>query len=195
MTYVKERIPNAFRTVNSAEFCANNACNGFDFASRSQPPVERAAHQALAREKTLPKSASDTTPTAIMAGPGSIIRCARKRSRFRARERRQSGGRGNAERNCLSPAPVRGRWVIDPSPAMITTPTPIPGMPRERKIAPPRHQAHQDAPTRPARVARNNGASRRWGSTPARRASSCPSCLGGSIFLLTASPKHIDLRV
>lgn len=121
MTYVKERIPNGFRTVNSADFCAITHITDSIFASEAQPPVERVADQALAREKTLPKSTPDTTPTAIMAEPGSIIRCARKRPRFRARERRQSGGRGNAERNCLSPAPLRGRWVIDPGPAMILT--------------------------------------------------------------------------
>lgn len=118
-----KRTPNGFQTAKAAEFCRANGSNGFDFASRSQPPVERVAHQALAPEKTLPKSDSETTPTAIMAGPGSVIWCARKRKRFRARERRQSGGRGNTERNCLSPAPVRGRRVIDPGPAMIMNAT------------------------------------------------------------------------
>jgi hypothetical protein len=165
MTYVKERIPNGFRTVNSAEFCANNAYNGFDFASRSQPPVERAAHQALAREKTLPKSASDTTPTAIMAGPGSVIRCARKRRRFRARERRQSGGRGNAERNCLSPAPVRGRWVIDPSPAMITTTTPITGMLEEERFV-----SRKDAKPQRSKNFSHNETMEQWVRTRRREA-------------------------
>ena len=192
MTYVKERIPNGFRTVNSAEFCANNAYNGFDFASQAQPPVERVADQALAREKTLPKSTPDTTPTAIMAGPGSIIRCARKRPRFRARERRQSGGRGNAERNCLSPAPLRGRWVIDPGPAMILTVNPDSGRAVRKKIEPPSTpscSARRSRAQRAVLVLRAAQAFSQW----AERLGDL-GALGGSIFFLTASPKHIDLR-
>ena len=104
LTHTK-RLSNGYLTPIAADLSQSNASNGFDFASHPQLPVERAADQALAREKTLPKCISVTTPTAVMAGPGSVIWCARKRPRFRARERRQSGGRGNAERNCLSPAP------------------------------------------------------------------------------------------
>jgi hypothetical protein len=183
-SYASLRIRYASATVNSAEFRERYACYGFDFASRSQPPVERVADQALAREKTLPKSSLQTTPTAIMAGPGSVIRCARKRKRFRARERRQSGGRGNAERNCLSPAPVRGRRVPDPSPAMIATTTP---RTQEERLNHQAHQIHQAAlplaiGTRSARSANIARCAR---GTSVRCAENLGGLgvLGGSIFL------------
>jgi hypothetical protein len=107
MSYVSERIPNAFRTVNSAEFRANNAYNGFDFASSLQPAVKTVADQPLAREKLLPKCHPEPTPTAVMAGPGLVIWCARKRNRFRAPERLHSGGRASGTQLSLSRAGAR----------------------------------------------------------------------------------------
>jgi hypothetical protein len=124
MTDITERIPNGFRTVNFAEFRANNAHNGFVFRIFPQPGVERAADQALARENLLPKSTPETTPTAVMAGPGSVTRGARGNANAFVRRRDCIAGAAKAERNCLSPAPhARGRRVPDPGPAMIATAT------------------------------------------------------------------------
>jgi hypothetical protein len=135
-----KRISNAYLTARAADLSQSNASNGFDFASQPQPPVERAAHQALASEKTLPKCIPTTTPTTIMAGPGSVIRCARKRERFRARERRQSGGRASGTQLSLSRACARPLGDR-PKPGHDNDLNPIPGMPRERRL---NHQAHQD---------------------------------------------------
>jgi hypothetical protein len=109
-----QRTPHGYQTAKLAEISRANGPNGFDFASRSQLPVERAADQALAREKSLPKSIRKTTPYYVMAGLDPATQCAH----VRARERLDSGGRGDAERNCLSPAHARGLWVAGSSPAM-----------------------------------------------------------------------------
>jgi hypothetical protein len=112
MTYVKERSDNGFRTAKPAEFRANNAYNGYDFASRPQLAVERVAHEALAREKTLPKSICEATP--MTSWPG-LDRSSGERTFVRVRD--CIAGAAQAERNCLSPAPARGDRMADPSPA------------------------------------------------------------------------------